>query len=234
MKHMTVADYAHMLARGTAFSQSNWGDGEWSAVLGVEGQNCDGHEYLPDLGRDLRAALVNPMPHMHGTNPGARLAAQVDKWISDHGGLTSVRWVPKEVLSDANLSGELYPVLAALRGRNVIQVGPPHLHELPRDVLPSRKAFIAVPPINCYRVIDQTVSTLHRVLRHGDVALFSASMATNVMIRRLYPMWGAKVTMLDMGAIFDPYCGVWSRKMYRVENNPELLANLKRNVGGYK
>lgn len=214
-----------MLASGEPFGVANYGDGEWSCILGASGENCDGHRYSPELAEDLRHTLFEPGGYLYGTNPGDRLRPVVTDWVEAHG--VDVRWVEKNELSDANWRGELGPVFAELRKKNVMMVGPPHLRHLPAEVV-EPVDVITVPPVNCYDAIHETLAAIRRDCVNVDVVTFSASMASNVMIHRLYDEMGGDVTLIDLGAIFDPYCGVNSRKRYRDPENPERIS---RNIG---
>ena len=44
---------------GTPVTFSRFGDVEWSAVIGVDGENCDGHTYSKGLQEGLRKALLS-------------------------------------------------------------------------------------------------------------------------------------------------------------------------------
>lgn len=221
----SAEDYAALIKSCAPFAQANYGDGEWLCIFGEEGRNCDGHRYLLELGDDLARTLKEPRPYMHGINPGPKLRRRADDWLRAHRA-TDILWVEKNILSDANWRGELGPVVRALRTRRVLVVGPPHLRHLPPEVFVPA-AFVEVPPVDCYLTHERTIG---EILRHADgcdVITFSASMATNVMIWKLWPDLHDKATMIDMGAIFDPYCGVNSRKRYRDAENPERI---KRNL----
>ena len=66
VRRMPLAYYVSMLSGGKPFSFSRFGDGEWNAILGKPGQNCDGHAFFPELGADLRDALIQKLPYLYG------------------------------------------------------------------------------------------------------------------------------------------------------------------------
>ncbi|MEF8811131.1 MAG: hypothetical protein V5A47_09435, partial [Bacteroidales bacterium] len=43
------------------FAFARYGDGEWNAIFGKDGTNCDGHEYYEDMGKRL-ADIVRSNP----------------------------------------------------------------------------------------------------------------------------------------------------------------------------
>ena len=47
-----------------------------------------------------------------------------------------------------------------------------------------------------------------------SIVCFSAGFATNLAMH-LISMISKNLIMFDTGAIFDPFCGVWTRKVYR-------------------
>jgi hypothetical protein len=90
-------------------------------------------------------------------------------------------------------------------------VGPKHFEHL--DVI-GDFTHIEVTDNRAYEEIDWTCDQLRDTIKDGDLVLFSSGMASPVSIWRLWPEFRGRVTLWDVGAIFDPYCGVYSRKTY--------------------
>ena len=230
--------YADMIRRGVSFAQANCGDGEWSCILGRSGRNVNGEVYTPELAAALAETLVDHRGIWCGSNPGRKLEAQVDAWIERT--KASPRWVWKETLSGANVDGKLAPVFQALRRQHVILVGPDHLHTLPASVV-GHRAFIQVPYAIAWKVADDVTrwvgELLYPLAGPGNgwipVVLFAAGMGSNLMIHRLWKLWGGQAILLDVGAILDPYVGHWSRKGYRKQTFHEhsMAANLPPEPG---
>ncbi len=227
----SVHDYVEALRVGRPFAQANYGDGEWGCLLGNAGKNVNGEVYEPELAEGLRRTLLEPVPGMlFGTNPGRRLGPAADRFIADHG-LKSLAWVDKEILSGANVRGELRPFLEALRKRDVVLVGPQHLMGLPGYVV-GLHDFVLVPDATAWREADDTASVVAELLqaRPDAVVLFCAGMASNLMIPTLWSRF-PDATFLDLGATLDPYVGRFTRKGYRT---PEFRLERKwRNLGFY-
>jgi hypothetical protein len=228
-----VEMYADLIRRGVPFAQANYGDGEWSCILGRAGKNVNGEVYNPELAAALTETLVDHGGMWCGTNPGRKLEAEVDAWIERK--KVAPRWVWKETLSGANVDGKLAPVFQALRHRHVILVGPEHLRALPAAVV-EVAAFIPVPDSTAWRTADQVVRRLWWLGSEIGgilVVLFAAGMGSNLMIHRLWKTHSDRVILLDVGAILDPYVGVWSRKGYRKRTFHEhsMWANVQPEPG---
>jgi hypothetical protein len=209
-EELTVEDYTELIRVGVPFAQANYGDGEWACILGKQGQNVNGEVYHPLLGSLLRNTLFQPYQWC-GMNPGRRLGPEVDAFLQRNP--VDVRWVWKETLSAANVKGDLAPFFRALRGRKTLLVGPPHLQALPPEVI-EHDGFIEIPPSNAWESWAEIVRLVEVKSGLGTVVLFCAGMASNLMINNLARRlsW---LTLLDMGAIFDPYVGHYTRKHYR-------------------
>jgi len=230
--------YADLIRRGIPFAQANYGDGEWSCILGRAGGNVNGEVYNPELAAALTETLVDHHGMWCGTNPGRKLEAEVDAWIERK--KVAPRWVWKETLSGANVNGKLAPVFQALRHRHVILVGPEHLRTLPPAVV-EVAIFIPVPDSIAWRKADVVVREVQHSVDSwwglGDrtqIVLFAAGMGSNLMIHRLWKADPEGGILLDVGAILDPYVGVWSRKGYRKQTFHEhsMWANVQPEPGG--
>jgi hypothetical protein len=77
------AQYVDALGRDEYFSFARYGDGEWSAILGKPGGNCDGHEYFPELRERLAAAVRTPRGYYYALQRHAMrtLGFKIVSWI---------------------------------------------------------------------------------------------------------------------------------------------------------
>lgn len=193
------------LAAGTPFSYSRFGDGEFKAVFGAEGVNCDGHRFFPDLGQRLTEILESKPGYMLGLLPQAVRVHGVEPILALSDG---IRWVLANSLHLALLEGRIDPLFEALAGRNVLLVGPEHLREF---AAARNWAYVPVASRDCWLghagVLDELCASLSD---SGDVVLLCASMMSNVLIDDLYRDSPAH-TYLDVGSVFDPFSGLNSR-----------------------
>ena len=221
-----VTDYARLIEQRVHFSQANYGDGEWACILGHDGANCQGEVYNPTLRDALRNTLQNPAGQWCGSNPGKKLQADVDRWVQDNN--VNVPWVPKEILPSANVNGHLRPFLEAVRTRRVILVGAFHLAELDENVI-GPFTYVGVPDETAWKFTGQTASKVWTLVQPHDLVLFASGMASNLVIHDLASELGEEVTLLDVGALLDPYVGVFSRNGYRKEIFQKV--NILKNLG---
>lgn len=208
--------YAALIVTRTPFAQANYGDGEWACILGHRGGNVNGEVYEPELRDALRKTLEDPVGQWCGWNP-ASLEEEASAWCAEHG--IDVPWVWKDTLSAANVNGALGPFFRACRTRDVTVVGPEHLSAIgDRVVGPFR--HVIVPDSTAWETVEEVVARLR--WEASGLVLCAAGMGTNLIVDRLWRERRARrcmnprpVTVLDVGAILDPYAGVYSRKGYR-------------------
>ena len=146
----SVDDYTALLEEGTPFTFSNIaGDGEFLTIIGWRGTNSDGKKSTPEKQKALAEVILEPRLTFHGYHPGhlgTSKLANAEKWLRAHGvnvpqiaiegkkitftdpdfGKTkiNVRWVFKELISSANVRGQLGPFLSVLKRRPLLIVAP--------------------------------------------------------------------------------------------------------------
>lgn len=188
-----------------AFSFSRWGDGEFNAIFGDKGKNCDGHQYFPDLGARLHKILVSGPSYYLGLQP-ISMSKQYKNYdrLQVFTKLLGINWVDADVLHNASAEKRLFQFIEALQGRYLVVVGPVHLSKIFECV------HIVTLPVNCWLNYQQVKNELHFHLDgvNNAVVLFSASMMSNVLIDDFSD---SHHTLIDTGSVFDPYCGVFSR-----------------------
>jgi len=209
--------YSAMIASGVHFAEACYGDGEWKCILGYPGGTQRGTEQLYEkwLGRALADTLINPAGqwciYLHAPrNP--KLEREAAQWVRDHD--IDVIWFSSRCLTAAFGRGEADVFFKACRGRRVILVGPEHLKRLPQEVL-GHAHHVQVTLTRAYEEVDATCKAVLSLAEPGDIVLFASGFASNLAIHRLCPDLLGKVTLWDVGAIFDPLCGVYSRRGYK-------------------
>jgi len=198
-------DMVEMLAERRAFSFARFGDGEFFAVLGESGENCDGHGYHPELGRRLGEILAAKPAYLTGLQPLAVMRHGVEPIRTrSHG----IRWVYSDSLHSALLDGRLDRFFDALKRLPVVLVGPPHLHSF---AVEKAWLFAEVAYGDCwpqYEALKRLLAPWARV--DGVIFLFCASMTSNVLIDDLHKA-NPRNTYIDVGSVFDPFVGIASR-----------------------
>lgn len=203
------------LSSGWPFSFARYGDGEWAAILNTPGRTRDGQTYTAELGADLVASLAAPWPFAHAISPIAirTYGNPIETWLAEH--RIDVRWYDSEVFLTASITGTLLPFITALRARKVVYVGPPHLRTLTR-LLPLVD-FIETPIHNAHRAKAELAHAIRTRRTIADVVLLSCGPAATVLVNDLWKHL-PEHTLIDLGSLFDPYCGVASRS-YMTRHN---------------
>lgn len=212
------------------FGFVRYGDGEFQCLLGMQGKNCDGHEYFPALGAELQQTLIERRDYFYALGPkasrNATMRAQVEAWLKQHA--PRAMWYDSEVFLSASLMGELRPFVNALRRRRVLLVGPQHLKEL---AILNPIGLIIAPDKNAYLAKDALEQSILKRAERADVILFSAGFASKVMMWDLYPQLKKTHTLIDCGSLWDLYCGVNSRRYARRMNEAERARLASLNLG---
>lgn len=206
-------------------SIARYGDGEFLAILGVQGENCDHSEYFSDLGAALRESLEHPRAYLHCLAPKVihrknGLTEAAFNWIQIHAPL--VEWYDSEVFLSASLAGGLQPFVRALADKRVMVVGSRHLRTLPF----KPEVFIEVPAVNAWLEYSRIKAAIQQAIYRTNVVLFCAGMTSKVLIYDLFPACGHNRFLFDLGSCFDMYCGVNSRS-YARRLPPGEIARLK-------
>ena len=217
---MTVADrplswFVDRIAGGPPLTFSRWGDGEWHAVLGrTQGKNCDGHPYTADLGLALRTVLKARPAHPLGMQPLAVrvMGLKIEAFLAANG-LHDLDWVNADVFHNASRDGRLDPLVQVLRAKPLLLVGPPHLKAVEgwlgaagRVEAPARNAFAALGRLEAKSVAEAAK------LPDGGVVAVGVGMPAKVLVDTVSVAHGSRLHVVDFGSLWDPYCGVKSRK----------------------
>jgi hypothetical protein len=201
---VTYDEICTMLENNMPFKFARYGDGEFNCMFGKAGRNCDGHEYTPELARRLYQALKNAY-YIIGVQPLAlTLYQEKIRHLIDHK-LDVV--VNADVLHNASIDKQLPRFIKALDHRYVIIVGPAHLSQYFNAV------HIIIPEVNCWTMYEDIKKQLafHLDESKEAVVLFAASMMSEVLIDDFKL---TNHTLIDVGSVFDPYCGVKSRRYH--------------------
>jgi hypothetical protein len=218
--------YVDKLRNGERFSFTRYGNGEWDCILGLYYRTRSGSQrFSPDLQAALAKTLLehrggSSYPAIQSTGYLERLGLmpKAERWLAEN--RLDFDWHGGEVFHYASRKGQFYPFVEALRMHRVVVVGPAHLMSLPFATV-----FVPVRKNDCW----QDVKTIEREVRryNNAVVLFSAGPTAKVLIHRLYPEIGGSCWLLDMGSLWDPYCGVNSRKYHSSMTRDVIRRNLE-------
>lgn len=215
-EHLTFNEICYRLKVGQNFTYSRFGDGEFNAIFGVKGENCDKHQYFPDMGRELATILASKPPYEIGLLLDLKdqeYETKITTWLWDHGiHPDNITYNYSGVFHIALKLGLMPEMFQALKDRRVLLVGPWHIMKIKDRI--DYELLIEVSPRNCWLDSDLVMSELDQQIRKNTVVLFCASMAANVWIHRFWKMYKNSVTLIDLGSGIDPYCGVFQRSFH--------------------
>lgn len=209
--------YVDKLQRGETFSLVRYGDGELACMLGAVGKNTDGCDYSRQLGDDLRYSLTRTEGDFYYGMQRV-LPGDVVKF-------RKVRpagrpWLDSEVFGRALLDGELYPLIQQLKGMTTTIVGNQH-HAKMAWLLGSFR-HVLTPECNTYTEKDRLIDYLLDHCQRPAVYLFSCGMTAKVMIAQLHGRLGEKSWLIDVGHLWDVFCGRLTREELKTVT-PEIL-----------
>lgn len=201
------------------FTLSRHKDGEFYAIfehLGTHkgrSSNCDRHTYFKDMGKALLNTLTDPRDYIYGMQPMVhrKMLVQVEELFCKYN--IHLKWYASDMFHHANENGEFFPFLEQLRDMNVVIIGPERI--LPIEKYLINVKFVTIPQQNCWLQKDGIEAKILNIGEPNTVYLFSASMATAVMIHDLYPLIGKDSWMFDFGSIWESLLGINIRSYQR-------------------
>ena len=210
---LTFDDIRDMIRNGENFSFSRFGDGEWAAILGVDGKNCDGHKYYADMGEELGDILRRRQTYRIAMQPKAMrdMAQLIAGWCV--GARCKIVWDDADVLHNASQEGKLLALCDDLKGRDVILVGPPH-HKGLKDKYFRVKHHVVVPDEDVWPKFDEIFYEIDGCVKENDVVLISMSMPSCILIDKLARKYCDTITCIDCGSVWEPYLGRCNRKYH--------------------
>lgn len=217
--------FTNQLTAKAPFAFARYGDGEFQAILGHSGRTKDGQTYTAALREGLTKSLLFPGEYLHAVGPMATRmhGPELVRWLEAYS--IHLKWYDTEVFLEASIEGRLKPFMEALRGRKVMYFGPHHLKRM-EEFLPGLR-FWECEAREAYGGVDRLFGSAVQSSETHDVMLFSCGPTSKVLIHRLHQDF-PKLTLIDIGSLFDPYFGRQSRSyMSRYDWKQLTRINLK-------
>lgn len=206
---------------------SRFGDGEWNCILSPNDAkgNCDGHKYFQSLSSQLREVIrmyAGFNSYYLGMQNFAiqRMGDRIQSYLQSVNQF-SIEWIDADVFHKASIKSRFKEFIDLVRTKETIIVGPAYLRKLD-----CYSHFVEIPEKDCWLEKDRILSEIKSIILSKEgykVVLFSASMASNVMINDM-AFFEEKHAYLDMGSVFDPYVGKSTRSYHK-----KLIEELKNN-----
>jgi len=205
--------YVDKLHKDEPFSFARYGNGEWDCILELYHRTRSGSQkFTPDLRKALEQSLIEKHTGAYYTALQSTgflqrigLLAKLEPWLAHNA--PDLAWHDGEVFTKASMKGRLFPLIEVLKRHRVVVVGPKWLMKLP-----FASVFVPVRTRDCWQDVDAIEKQLRDL--KGVVISFSAGPATKVLIHRLQPIIGKHSWLIDFGSVWDPYCGVNSRRYH--------------------
>jgi len=203
--------FCDSLKKRHPFAFSRWGDGEFACLLKRAGHNCDGHDYFPLLGDKLGDILMARPEYFIGMQPKAMrdMGDEINDWLMDNR-CDDLAWIGADVFHNESQIERLSLFFDAVRDREVRAVGPYWMRFMPTDLM--QFDLEPVNEKNCWTQHDDVLDRIEERFVANTVILFCCGMMSNVLIDELYKRHGDDVTLVDMGSVLSPYCGVNNRR----------------------
>jgi hypothetical protein len=215
-------DYLADLKEGKPFTLSRFNDGEWMSILGFDGRNTDNCAF-PIAAIGLRTALESAHPIYYGSSNHTlrQFRSRVNSYLTEN--KIKVEWYDADVFHKASMRGLILPFFSLLKKKKVLLVAPDIIKRIYNRI--AYRHHVSVPDQNATAEVKRIVSDIYEYWREEkpNVILFCAGFATNIMIDNLYSLIGEETTMIDMGSVLDPYCGVRSRSYMRSSDFRKVL-----------
>ena len=229
-RKLPISHYIKLLEARTPFAFSRWGDGEWNCMLGEKGHNCDNHDYFFDLGYALTDVLVRNRGYYYGWLNISRVIGEdrILKHIAKN--KIETNWVDGSVFVEAGVAGGLSELFRILAKRKVAYVGPDYLRKIGRKINVDILSYVEIPRINCWNDRDRILTDISRVIRvkKPEVICFSSGMPGKIFIDQSWIEGNKKITMIDIGSLFDPFVGVRHRTYHNSFTDDIISKNTRK------
>jgi len=219
--------YVDQLTAAQPFTLVRYGDGEWSSIVG-DRPTCIGQRLdLPGLPAAMMDSIRNcPRDdHYYMACHPDQARGNIEAWLKEHQPAW-LKWYDNRTLYKASMHGALYPFVAALRTLPVplVVIGPAHLRKL-GDILPVA-AFIEIPGVNAWPTVERILDAAQPYA--GACFSISAGPTSSPLVYRMWRRGLRDGWLLDVGSLWDVFCGKRSRTYHtRIDD-----AKLRRNLTG--
>lgn len=250
---MTFTELVTELQSRRPFAFVRYGDGEISCMAGAAGFNCNQELYTREFAALLRESWhkEQPVNFVRAVQPLVldmrydllqSAFCECEKYYLQGWEPGELKQFPSaDILHDANLAGELYPLVKELKNHPLVTVGPELVVQWAARELGGAgiicpgngKAFWSrhgiidrIRELAAQSPVTQTVNGVS-LKPSNPVFLFSAGMAAKVIIGEVWPDIHARGgSIIDCGSIWDCYCIGPTRGQYAKMTSETKRRNL--------
>ena len=207
--------YLDLIIGNKPFQLSRFGDGE---ILAMQlephslKQNCDGSRFIPELIEPMRQIFMNNYNYYHClldcsfNESGDKFKQFIEETCPE------MQFYDGEIWQELSFGGRITELIQAISPYNPCFIGGKHISKVKFIHGIDSMRFIEIPDRDSFLQFDRIFADCMNMHLSGcRMFLFSAGYTTKPLIDTLYPYIGHDTFLLDMGSVFDPYCGKLSR-----------------------
>lgn len=215
-----VEYYLEKFTKREPFQFARYGDGEVLCMFHNDMKaNCDGSKFLPQLTQPMKQIFINQFPYYHcllrcsfDLN-GTKFKEFIEETCPD------LQFYDGEIWQELSFGGRIEELTKAVSlHENPIFIGGSHfqnIHLVKGFV--NAPYHLQIPDVDSFLSIDEIMDEIANLITDGHrTFLFSAGYTTKIIIDELYPYVKDDVFLVDVGSVFDPYCGKLSRSGMRL------------------
>lgn len=211
-----------MIKNQTPFQFSRFGDGEVLCMFPCSWlkKNCDGSRFTNNLKEPMKQIFRNKYNYYHCLlkctfEPAFGDSITQFKDFLDET-CPDMQFYNGDIWQDMSFGGRITELTTAFSPYTPVIIGAYHLRNIKHIPGMKNSVFIEIPRIDAFKKYDYIFNEILKKHSEGHrMFLFSAGYSTKILIDNLYPLIGNDTFLIDMGSVFDPYCGVMSRSGMR-------------------
>lgn len=202
---MRLAPFDPISFLGSGQNIARWGDGEWHCILSSKGINADKCSF-----RIGRSPLLNALQQVDDVSVAMQpyawrtMKKLIEPAISRYAPHRA-SWWNADFMIDLVREARIAEFTKRLKDFEVMMVGPAR-----HASLNLHQHFIETPQRDACIGLRELESAIRRT--KADVVLLSVGFAATVLAHWLHDM---PATVMDVGSVWDPFCGTKNRGLWR-------------------
>jgi len=217
-----LSHYVRLLNANIPFSMARYFDGEWNIITGRRGfpnRTGGGHLYYPQLANDLKQSVLNPHSSeqfYYGTWMNIAKPHFSRQFCLDNN--IPITWYDGYIFHQALMEGKLFPLIDAMRRKEIVFIGPPSLREVEKCLFPC-KHYVEIIERDCYVQKKFMIKEGIKYATKNCVIAVHASLGGKVIVYELFKHLKETCFIIDFGSIWNPFCedsrmrGWWRKTM---------------------
>lgn len=203
------------------FSMSRYQDGEWTCMLKIEPHytnKMSSRKFKEEIDKvsEIMLKIIKSNPKYYiSVNAGTLDQRSSYIW-------PIIKKIEKlyvgEIFRRASVESSLIELIDSLKLRKVILVGPEWLKKMNKhfDFVFVKTEFPGLyEEKNMIKLEIETEEIIEKYKNENPVVLYSCGVMAKILIDKYYNIYGENITQIDMGAVWDPYCGKITRPYHK-------------------